>query len=254
MRFTTSVPVVLFLVALTFAMPCRAQGEPTRGYLGIGFRSAGSSASVDSITPGGPGDRAGVRVGDLVQAFNGAEFYFESDLALIKGLRWIEAGEAVSLAVDRHGNLLEVQVIPAPMTPQQQQSLDQWIARSEKRADQLAQSCAQEAFDRLVQHSEVTVTFTKSPLGSIELTSTTTLPANLDLSATDPLVSRILDELEAGDQLVIRYETENGILKQTVVEIPQNAMPAASAFLDAASKRQRARTSDPSSPEVPDKP
>jgi S1-C subfamily serine protease len=94
-----------------------------RGWLGIGLQpitvpdqliprvGQGSGRMVVAITPGGPADRAGLRVGDVLLTFNGATVGGEH------GLRNHLAEERIGSAIDvkllRDGNLVNAQLVVA---------------------------------------------------------------------------------------------------------------------------------------------
>jgi S1-C subfamily serine protease len=81
------------------------QGKPTQsGYLGVGGADptlGRAGALINEIIPGGPADKAGVQVGDLVVAMNGKKIQSMDDLAA--QVRLLGPGQQAELTVVRGG-------------------------------------------------------------------------------------------------------------------------------------------------------
>jgi len=109
-----------------------AQGRVDRSTLGLSFQSIesvrglgpaaqdarGRGAIVSAIDAGGPAAQAGVRVGDMLVALNGAKVdgrYDELIPALRKRISDIAVGETVKLSLLRHGAQMTVDAISRPL-------------------------------------------------------------------------------------------------------------------------------------------
>ena len=94
-------------------------GAVQRGYLGVGIRTYTpdqwealgqprdfEGAFVESVTEGGPADRAGVQVGDYIVAVNGREM--ENGTAVTRAVGQVEPGGSIRLSVIRDGRRIEL--------------------------------------------------------------------------------------------------------------------------------------------------
>lgn len=70
----------------------------------------GNEATIDSIRPGGPADRAGLKAGDRVKTFAGMEVSDWIDLSMRVDAN---KGSEAEIQVDREGRLLSLKVTPA---------------------------------------------------------------------------------------------------------------------------------------------
>src|SRR5690606_21622460 len=99
-------------------------GEVQRGRVGIGIQDVlpGLSEALDlgvdrgalvsEVEPGSPAEEAGIQVGDVITAVNGEEVATASQLRNAIGL--VRLGEAVTLAIVRDGQQMEVDVQVGP--------------------------------------------------------------------------------------------------------------------------------------------
>lgn len=108
----------------------KANGRVTRGRIGVGIaevtkdvaeplglnRAAG--ALVRSVEAGGPAEKAGLEVGDIIQRFDGKPIERSSDLPRLVGNT--RPGTRVSLQVWRKGAQREINVVVAEMMPEAQ--------------------------------------------------------------------------------------------------------------------------------------
>ena len=101
---------VLVIPAATIARVAaqiEAHGKVARGYLGLGLqpvrldRDGGVGAMVMSVDGDGPGAKAGVRQGDVLQAWDGQPI--ESVNALLRALGPASVGKTVALSLRRGG-------------------------------------------------------------------------------------------------------------------------------------------------------
>jgi serine protease Do len=97
-----------------------AAGKVTRGYLGVTIQSVGDDnaeslglkpdegAMIMDVTPGGPGAKAGMQVGDIVLTVNGHAVTSNTDLT--RQVAVAHAGEVLHLGVLRDGRHIDVDV------------------------------------------------------------------------------------------------------------------------------------------------
>jgi serine protease Do len=111
-------------VGIGFAIPASVAKSVTdqlrrgervqRGYLGVGIRGVPddaiaalglpedfSGAVVESVTPGGPADRAGVEVGDFIVGINGVDVESSSDVT--RRVAAVPPGETLRIDILRNG-------------------------------------------------------------------------------------------------------------------------------------------------------
>ena len=98
-----------------------ARGRIARGYLGIGVHAVrvpspdrdrdvtGSGLLVHSLEAGGPAERAGLMIGDILISIEGRSL--DTPLRLLEELGGERVGESVRLGVIRGGNSIEITVI-----------------------------------------------------------------------------------------------------------------------------------------------
>jgi len=100
----------LALTVLSVPRFCAAQSHP-RGMIGLGLSDAPgiSGAVVGIVTPGGPADRAGVLVQDVVTALNGEPV--ENSAALTRAVQALPPGRTVRLDIRRGGGSAQPVVI-----------------------------------------------------------------------------------------------------------------------------------------------
>jgi len=88
------------------------------GRLGLEFYRPAISAVIGSLVPGGAGERAGLRVGDLIVAIDGAEI--ASWRQVFERVRE-SAGKPMALSVDRGGESVSLQIQPEQVSDRGQQ-------------------------------------------------------------------------------------------------------------------------------------
>lgn len=223
--------LLLLLTVLPGAVCSFAAETQERGFLGIHLSQAGSRAEVLSVVPDGPAADVDLQPGDFVVAFNGAEFFFDKSVDLLKGLRWVTAGTPVRLTIDRQGQFHEVEVIPAPLGRDRQAALDQWISKAELAEEKERKKCAFDEFEQMFKASPVEVTFTRRG-GSdsdveenVVVSSSVALPPDLDLMHDDPMIRLLVETLKPGDQAKVVYSFEKGMMHESVTEAPAYVEP-----------------------------
>ncbi len=93
------------------------KGYFSKPYLGVGVVDVSreyqiyglpQGAAIQTVTEGGPAEKAGLQVGDIITAFNGTEITSRTDLTTFIGR--CKVGESVTLTVYRQGQTLELAV------------------------------------------------------------------------------------------------------------------------------------------------
>lgn len=79
--------------------------------------AAGASVTVSRVTPGGPGDRSGLRSGDRVLAINGVEMGSDPSAVLDGVLAEFRVGEEVVYRIRREGKEQELKVTTTAPLP-----------------------------------------------------------------------------------------------------------------------------------------
>jgi len=104
-------------------------GEDARqGWLGFGFHyneeESGESSDVrgwlyvHGMAPDSPGEKGGLRVGDLITEVNGQSFRYEGDVELLDFFKAIREGQEIVFTVLRGQEKTTVALTAAPMTPE----------------------------------------------------------------------------------------------------------------------------------------
>ena len=102
------------------------------GWLGVGLiphRSGSESwVTVQVLAPGGPAERAGLHVGDIVTDLDGKPFRFRSDLDMLEQLSRIRPGQLVKMQIVRAQQTMTVSVTAAPMSDS---AYERWLGNLE---------------------------------------------------------------------------------------------------------------------------
>jgi hypothetical protein len=85
-----------------------AQGHG-KGLVGMGTKDAANGAEVGVLTPGGPAERAGVRVGDVITAVNGTPT--PNATAQTDAVRSLAPGQTARLSILRGGQRMTIMVV-----------------------------------------------------------------------------------------------------------------------------------------------
>jgi putative serine protease PepD len=102
-RETYAVPIA---TALSVAADLRKQGYTTHGALGINGVSAPTGATVTELTAGGPAQKAGVKVKDIIDSVGNHEIDTMNDLMAL--VRHYRPGQSVVLGLHRGAQTLRV--------------------------------------------------------------------------------------------------------------------------------------------------
>lgn len=96
----------------------RLAGQP-RAMLGVQVEKAEGGARVAAVSPGGPAEAAGIRVGDLITAVGGADVTRGDDPSrtLVERMREVEPGLKAQVSVLRDGKKLDFDVTPRAAPP-----------------------------------------------------------------------------------------------------------------------------------------
>jgi hypothetical protein len=103
--------LALIAIALaTFATPGAADESP-RGFLGVGLTDVAGTpgAQVGVIAPGGPAEKAGVRVGDVIVAVDGHPA--ANSQVVVRALAGLSAGQRAQLSILRDGEAMSVHAV-----------------------------------------------------------------------------------------------------------------------------------------------
>lgn len=85
-----------------------AQGHG-KGMVGMGTKDAANGAEVGVLTPGGPAERAGVRIGDVITAVNGAPV--QNATAMTDAVHSLAPGQTARLSILRGGQRMTISVV-----------------------------------------------------------------------------------------------------------------------------------------------
>jgi hypothetical protein len=85
-----------------------AQGHG-KGTIGLGAKDAPNGAEVGVLTPGGPAERAGVRIGDVITAVNG--YPVQNATAMTDAVHNLAPGQTARLSILRGGQRMTISVI-----------------------------------------------------------------------------------------------------------------------------------------------
>lgn len=207
--------------AAAVAAPGAAPNGAQRGYFGWTWELTpeGTAVLVTEV-PGGPAQRAGVRVGDSVVAFNGAGFKFDSNLAMLRGLEWVRPGVPVELALVRAGKNLKIILVPDPFPTADAAALAHWTEQAEQSELLRRRRCAMSTFRDLAAYPGIDVRFKKGPGDPpFTMSSNRQLPADLDLPG--PFVRKLIAGLRGEDELTVHYTVKEGKLEMLVRTVPE---------------------------------
>lgn len=112
------------------------------GFLGLVPARREGRAIVKSLVIDGPGERAGLEVGDSLLALDGAAIGASSDLSVRSALRCAAESRPAELAIERNGQVLSVTVIPESTPIAFRTALDAWF--EEAKVDPNAPTCLPE--------------------------------------------------------------------------------------------------------------
>ena len=111
------------------ASALRYLGDSKRGMLGIAVTRGQGGTRVEAVTPGGPAERAGVKVGDVITQVRARSFSWNSK-STPEDLSDLRVGGPVELTILRNGKTLHLRA-----TPERFQSADwQATVRAAQRA------------------------------------------------------------------------------------------------------------------------
>jgi hypothetical protein len=103
--------LALIAIALATFATAGAADESPRGFLGVGLTDAAGTpgAQVGVIAPGGPAEKAGVRVGDVIVAVDGHPA--ANSQAVVRALAGLSAGQRAQLSILRDGEAMSVHAV-----------------------------------------------------------------------------------------------------------------------------------------------
>ena len=133
MSFTTRhFPLIFVLTLLATALAAEPEGP--RAFFGFVTHYETSAAGrgevkVLQVVPGGPAERAGLRAGDVIVAFNGVAFRFADEYEYMRSLAVFESGRELKLAIERGGRKVEAPIVPEQLAPAQVEALAGYMAQ-----------------------------------------------------------------------------------------------------------------------------
>jgi hypothetical protein len=103
--------LALIAIALATFATAGAADESPRGFLGVGLTDVAGTpgAQVGVIAPGGPAEKAGVRVGDVIVAVDGHPA--ANSQAVVRALAGLSAGQRAQLSILRDGEAMSVHAV-----------------------------------------------------------------------------------------------------------------------------------------------
>jgi len=107
-RFALAIPTDHYLDARDAFLAGRQQGAGTRAWLGIFCYAMKDHVVIAGLLPGGPGEQAGLKTGDVILAVDGQDI--ADRLSLYRQLWLHRAGEEVTLKIFRGRELRTVTV------------------------------------------------------------------------------------------------------------------------------------------------
>lgn len=124
----------LLAIAILSLPAAGAETEGPRAFFGFVTHYENSAAGrgevkVLQVAPDGPAARGGLRAGDVIVAFNGVAFRFADEYEYMRSLSVFESGREVKLAVERNGSPAEAKLTPAPLSPEQLEGLQAYMAQ-----------------------------------------------------------------------------------------------------------------------------
>ncbi|MBF0164739.1 MAG: PDZ domain-containing protein [Magnetococcales bacterium] len=88
-------------------MPADPAEPPATVWLGVAPEMAPNGVAVARVAPGGPGERAGLKIGDQIISLNGQSI--GSPWAMARVLRGFKPGDLVEMTIHRKGQLIDTQ-------------------------------------------------------------------------------------------------------------------------------------------------
>ncbi|GAB0057097.1 hypothetical protein SIID45300_01418 [Candidatus Magnetaquicoccaceae bacterium FCR-1] len=88
-------------------MPADPAEPPATVWLGVAPELAPNGVAVARVAPGGPGERAGLKIGDQIISVNGQSI--GSPRAMARVLRGFKPGDLVEMTIHRKGQLIDTQ-------------------------------------------------------------------------------------------------------------------------------------------------
>ena len=100
----------------------------------------GQGGQVGIIAPGGPAERAGIHIGDVIVGIGGRPMADSN--AVVQALAALSPGEKVSLTVLRSGRTLELQAVLGEATPSEASPSASSVSSAAAALLKSAHSCA----------------------------------------------------------------------------------------------------------------
>lgn len=123
--------------------------DSKRGMLGMAVSAGANGVRVDAVTPGGPAEHAGLKVGDTIIAINGRRLSAD-DASALTSLSDLPPGKPVRLSLARDGKTLHLDATPERL---QSADLQASIRAAELAADQATARVRSPEFQHELQQS-----------------------------------------------------------------------------------------------------
>lgn len=130
--------LALLFAGLLLQAPSPAAEEPAVGFLGIGFEQLTGEPNpvrVFALYPGGPAERAGLRVGDLIVALDGGALRPLDHREALAAFRRFRPGEEVVVTVQRGDRTFEASVTATDLPPEVARHQERMLNASTESAD-----------------------------------------------------------------------------------------------------------------------
>ncbi len=224
------------IIALSTLVAAPAKAEGPRAIFGLETRCEKTAegqgrARVDAVNPEGPAAKAGFKLADRLVRLAGTPVCGSNDLEYMRSLSAFEPNAPIAAEVLRGGELLRLELVPAPASPEHLAALAAWMEKLRlcfeegicQRCMAPSESCAAdtdemrtleaaEELDQLVKSRSEGVVFdlVRDRQGNITVSSwEIAIPSGFDPRRSRYLAPRLAD-LSDGQAMRLRLSIEEG--------------------------------------------